>query len=193
MSIKRIFNHTTFILVCAFNVSAIAAPKNPLTSIDLKSYLEKLSEDYSIEKMDYDNSGNPDMFVVFKKADSGRIMVRQMFDFNKDGKIDIVNHYQKGKKIKTESDLDYDGKVDTITEFDVNTEQVYKKTLVENGNLLWKYWHNNELRRKEADRNGDGDPDMWVHYRNGKIVKTEIDVNFDGKNIRIEGDLTKSK
>ena len=39
------------------------------------------------------------------------------------------------------------------------------------------------------DRNSDKKPDMWVHYRNGQVVKTEIDVNFDGKNIRVEKDL----
>ena len=78
-----------------------------------------------------------------------------------------------------------------INDYDIDTGKILKKTLTENDALTWKYWHKGVLRRKEVDRNADGAPDMWVHYRNGKTVKTEIDVNFDGKNIRLEGDLNK--
>lgn len=178
--------------ITSLNAWAATDPKkNPLSEINLKSYMENLSDDYTVEKMDSENKGTPDMFAVFKKGtNQNRILVSQLFDFNRDGKIDLANHFQKGKKSRSEYDLDFDGKIDSLNEFD-ETGALFKKTLVESGNLMWKYWHNGELRRKEVDRNGDGAPDMWVHYRNGRVVKTEIDVNFDGKNIRLESDLNK--
>lgn len=180
-------------IIVIITATSFAAPdpsKNPLLKIDLKSYVEKVPDDMTLEKMDSEGKGNPDMFTVFKTSDAGqRVLVRQMFDFNRDGKIDLANHFQKGKRVKSEYDLDYDGKIDSISEFNIESGELEKKTQIENNNLIWKYWHKSELRRKEVDRNGDGEPDMWVHYRNGRVVKTEIDVGFDGKNIRLEGNL----
>lgn len=174
-------------------VQETKAPK-VITDVDLKSYMDNLPDDFVVEKMDSQNKGSPDMFIVFKKGDNqSRNLIYQLFDFNRDGKIDMVNHFQKGKKIKTEFDLDFDGKVDSVVEYDPESGQPASKTLVEDGNLTWKFWHKAELRRKEVDRNADGKPDMWVHYRNGHAIKTEIDVNFDGKNIRLEGDLSKNR
>ncbi len=197
MGIKALILITIFVSISALAAtdskteSKTDSKRNPLTQINLKSYIENISDDYALETMDSENKGTPDMYALFKKgANQNRILVTQLFDFNRDGKIDLANHFQKGKKSRAEYDLDFDGKVDTLSEFD-EAGALFKKTLVESGNLLWKYWHNGELRRKEVDRNGDGDPDMWVHYRNGRIVKTEIDVNFDGKNIRLESDLNK--
>ncbi len=188
---KNSFFIAATLLVSLTSIAAVDAKKNPLAQINLKSFMENLADDFVLEKMDSENKGTPDMYAVFKKGDNqNRILVYQLFDFNRDGKVDLVNHYQKGKKIKADYDLDYDGKVDAENEFD-ETGAIFKKTLVENDNLMWKYWHSGELRRKEVDRNGDGNPDMWVHYRNGRVVKTEIDVNFDGKNIRLESDLNK--
>lgn len=176
------------------SVGIAAVKKNPLLEIDFKKYSEGLGNDMIVEKMDSTNKGRPDMITVFKKGNNQeRILSHQLFDFNRDGKIDMAAHFQKGKRIRTEFDLDYDGKVDSVSEFSLETGELLKKTLVESDTLLWKYWHKGELRRKEVDRNGDGEPDLWVHYRNGRVVKSEIDVNFDGKNIRVESDLTKSQ
>ena len=178
-------------------VSAFAAKeeamKSPQSAI-LKSYLEKTGDDSVVEKLDSENKGKPDMFMLFRTTDSKeRVLVRQLFDFDRDGKIDLVNHFQKGRKIRTETDLDFDGKADSISEFDPETGELAKRAMIENGSVTWKFWFKGDLRRKEVDRNGDGLPDMWVHYRNGKVIKTEIDTGFDGKNIRLESDLTKGQ
>ena len=53
------------------------------------------------------------------------------------------------------------------------------------GNLSWQYFDDKgELRLKEIDRNSDKKPDMFIHYRNGVAVKTEVDVNYDGTDMR---------
>jgi hypothetical protein len=38
-----------------------------------------------------------------------------------------------------------------------------------------------EIRSHEKDENHDGKPDLFYTYRDGKIVKVEVDRNFDGK------------
>lgn len=182
------------------NVSANttkAAPekqKAAVLAIDFKKYYENLSDDYIIEKMDSLGKGTTDMVSVFLRGDnSERVLVHQLFDINRDGRFDMTNIFQKGKRIRTEFDLDYDGKVDVVSDYNAQTGELERKTLLENNALTWKYWYKNELRRKEIDRNADDRPDMWVHYRNGRVVKTEVDVNYDGKNIRVEGDLSKGR
>lgn len=168
--------------------------KASLLAIDFKKYYENLPESYIVEKMDSKGQATTDMISVFLRADGGgRVLAYQIFDVNRDGKFDLANTYQKGKRIKSEFDLDYDGKVDVVNDFDVATGELERKTMLENNALTWMYWYKKELRRKEIDRNADDKPDMWVHYRNGRVVKTEIDVNYDGKNIRVEGDLSKGR
>lgn len=189
-------------LFCAFSHLAVAntekssneKQRSALLAIDFKKYFEGLPEGQSVEKMDSQGKGISDMISVFQRADNGdRILVRQLFDINRDGKIDLANTFAKGKRIKSEFDLDFDGRVDSVNDFNPETGELERKVMMENNALTWLYWFKNELRRKEVDRNGDDRPDMWVHYRNGRVVKTEIDVNYDGKNIRVEGDLSKGR
>jgi hypothetical protein len=181
-------------VMAAPNTTAPEKQKASILAIDFKKYYENLSDNYNVEKMDSMGKGTTDMISVFLKGDNGeRILAYQLFDVNRDGKLDMANVFQKGKRIRTEFDLDYDGKVDTVSEYNPESGELERKITLENNALTWRYWYKNELRRKEIDRNADDKPDMWVHYRNGKVLKTEVDVNFDGKNIRVEGDLSKGR
>ena len=91
-------------------------------------------------------------------------------------------------------DLDYDGIVDVVSEYDPITGELKKKTQADGTTNIWKYYFKNELRKKEVDdRNSDGKPDMWVYYRNGKVIRTEVDKDFTGKIVRIDGPLNPVK
>jgi len=165
-----------------------------IQTIKLDEYLTNLPDDEVVEKLNSQGKGNPDIFIIFKKKpDGSRQLVMQLFDLNHDGKIDLAKHFEKGKLVKTEADLDYDGVVDVVTEYDPQTGEVRKKTQADGNTNIWKYYFHNELRKKEVDRNSDGKPDMWVYYRGGKVVRTEIDKNFDGKIVRIDGPLNPGK
>lgn len=172
----------------------VAKGKALVQTIKLDDYLKNLDPDEVVEKLDSLGKNNPDIFIIFKKKEDGsKQLVMQLFDLNRDGKIDLAKHFEKGKLVKTEMDLDYDGAVDVVSEFDPQTGELRKKIQADGTTNIWKYYFHNELRKKEVDRNSDGKPDMWVYYRNGKVVRTEVDKNFDGKIIRIDGPLNPNK
>ena len=158
-----------------------------IRTIKLQSYLENLGPDQILEKMDSAGKNSPDIFVVFKKSETGaKTLQYQAFDLNRDGKVDLVKTFVNGKMVRTEMDLDYDGVVDVVSDYDPKTGEIVKKTQADANTNIWKYYFKNELRKKELDRNQDGKPDMWVYYRNGKILRTEIDQKFDGHATRVE-------
>jgi hypothetical protein len=188
-------------LICiVFSAQVIAAaekqaikesPKaTAINQIKIGDYLKNLTTNQVVEKLDSQGKNNPDIFIVFdKKEDGSKTMLMQLFDLNRDSKVDLVKHFEKGKLVKTEADLDYDGVVDVVSEYEPQTGELKKKTQADGSTFIWKYYFKNELRKKEIDRNSDGKPDMWVYYRGGKILRTEIDKDFNGKIVRVEGSL----
>ncbi len=164
-------------------------------NIKINEYLKNLEPDQIVEKMDSrGKNGDPDIFVIFnKKEDGSKTLVMQLFDLNRDGKIDLVKHFEKGKLVRTEADLDYDGMVDVVSEYDPVSGELKRKIQADDATNIWKHYIKNELRKKEIDRNADGKPDMWVYYRGGKIIRTEIDKDFNGKIVRVDGSLNPNK
>ncbi len=191
----------------SLNLNALTVGKGPgraeeivpgkilVRTIKLQEYLTQLDPDEVVEKRDSLGGDNPDIFIVYKKKDDGsKILVLQLFDLNRDGKIDLVKHYEKGKLVREEKDTDYDGITDSVVEYDPLTGAVKKKSQADKHTNIWTYYVKNEIYRKEVDRNFDGKPDMWVYYRKGKIYRTEIDKNFDGKKIvKIDGPYNPSE
>ncbi len=175
-------------------VKEIEKGRSLVQTIKLDDYVKNLKSDQILEKMDSTGKGNPDIFVIFHKNEDGtRTLMMQLFDLNRDQKVDLGKHFEKGKLVRTEADLDFDGKVDVVSEYDSQSSELKKKTQADGDTNIWKYYFHNEIRKKEVDRNADGKADMWVYYRNGKVTRTEVDQNFDGKVIRIEGPLNPSK
>jgi hypothetical protein len=154
-------------------------------TMDLNYYLKNLGKDQTLETMDTQDQGKPDTFIIFKMVDSNKVLLMHLFDMNRDQKIDVVKHFKDGKVIKTESVLDREGKIFAVTEFDAESGFETSKTMYDQKLLSKKISFKNELRREEFDRNLDGKVDKWIHFRNGKVLKTEIDENFDGKTIKI--------
>lgn len=173
------------------------APKSDkaiVQKINLEANLKNLKPDEAVEKMDTTGKGQPDIFIVYRKGEKGlKQLVRQLFDINKDSKIDLIKYFEKGKLVRIEEDNTYEGVVDVVSEYDPLSGELKKKTMADGSTNIWKYYFKNEIRKKEVDRNSDGKPDVWVYYRNGKVIRTEVDKNFDGKIIRIEGPLSPTK
>lgn len=166
--------------------SSALSPAYDGKKINLNFYKDKLAKDQVIEAMDSQDTGKPDYFIVSKVLDKDRkILQMHLFDLDHDGQIDLVKHFKDGKLIKTESLLDKKGDVFTINDYDPESGLLLQKTQKDLSMIKWKYFFKNELRREEADRNLDGKADMWVHYRNGKVLKTEVDEDYDGKHIKV--------
>ena len=67
-------------------------------TIRLQEFLTNLEPDEVVEKKDSQGGQNYDIFIVYKKKDDGpKQLVMQLFDLNRDGKIDLVKHFEKGK------------------------------------------------------------------------------------------------
>ena len=81
------------------------------------------------------------------------------FDSNKDGRPDKWYVYEDGYVNVERSDLNFDGKVDFIVEFDKKGKKKYE----------------------EMDNNFDGVMDTFYYYEKGVAVKNTIDSNYDGK------------
>ncbi|MCB0347738.1 MAG: hypothetical protein KDD37_02840 [Bdellovibrionales bacterium] len=185
----RLFYMVQLLLLLSF--AATPSVVDPLSLaitkqvMDLNYYLKNLGSDQVLETMDTQDQGKPDTFIIFKTVDNNKVLLMHLFDMNRDQKIDVVKHFKDGKVVKTESILDKEGKVFSITEFDPDTGYETVKTLFDQQMLTKKISFKNELRREEIDRNLDGKVDKWIHFRNGKVLKTEIDENFDGKTIKV--------
>jgi hypothetical protein len=178
--------------------SSVSARSQPLPislqKLKLDEYLKNIAPNRILDKMDSSGSGKPDLFSLFEKGENNsKHLVLQLFDLNRDGKIDLVKHFERGKVTRIEMDLDYDSRVDTVSEYDTKNGDLTKKTQADGPTSIVKHYFKNELRKKEVDRNADGKPDLWVYYRNGKIMRTEIDKDFDGKTVRTETTIPTSR
>jgi hypothetical protein len=81
------------------------------------------------------------------------------FDSNKDGKPDKWYIYEDGYVNVEKSDLNFDGQIDFIVEFDKKGKK----------------------KHEEMDNNFDGKMDTFYYYENGIATQTTIDSNYDDK------------
>lgn len=178
--------------VMSLSVTSFAGMDNPLKSdyidfskINLNKYIEPRPE-IIIEKIQSQEDGRVTAYFVFEKKinDLDKKLIMQVFDLNGDGKMDLAKFFTNKTVTRAEYDLDHDGKVDDVSEYDPKTGELLKKTISQGASNIWKYWYKGDLRLLEMDRNNDHKPDMWIHYRKDKVVKTEVDSNYDGKSIK---------
>lgn len=106
--------------------------------------------------LDTDADGIPDTW--FQISD-GRI-TRVSRDTDKNGKADFTAHFSRDQGLPV-SEVQYKG----------DTGQVTLKTEFEEGIKT----------KREADENGDGNPDHWWYYLGGRLSKEAWDRDADGK------------
>lgn len=183
---------TLFSLITLFSISSVAGLENPLKSeyidfskINLNKYIEERPE-IIVERIRSQEDSRVTAYFVFSKKlnELDKKLIMHVFDLNGDGRMDMAKFFSDKTVTRAEYDLDYDGKVDDVSEYDSKNGELIKKTVTHGAANLWKYWHKGELRLMEMDRNNDKKPDMWIHYRKDKVVKTEVDSNYDGKSIK---------
>jgi hypothetical protein len=112
---------------------------------------------------DVDGDKKADLTKLYEVREVGgqktQILACKQVDFNRDGKIDIVYHYdQAGALSFEEFDLDFDGRFDE-----------------------WTYWQNGQRVRIDRDMDLDGRADLSEYFEGGRKVRAELDTNRDGK------------
>jgi hypothetical protein len=126
------------------------------------------------EKIDANNDGRPDIFLV------GQC---RAVDLNFDGVIDSYAYSDSsGRLRRREYDYDRDGQIDEIQilQAGVITEKDQAASMAHRLDT-WAFYQNGVLTRSERDSNGDGIIDQWWEYAQGGCPTIHADVNNDGK------------
>jgi hypothetical protein len=131
------------------------------------------------EKIDANNDGKPDIFIV---RDGSRELCRAV-DLNFDGVIDSYSYFDaSGQLRRRENDYDKDGKIDEISVFKAG--QIAEKdqsTALAQRLDTWDFYQAGLLIRTERDSNGDGIIDQWWEYPKPGCPLIHADVNGDGR------------
>jgi hypothetical protein len=131
------------------------------------------------EKIDANNDGRPDIFIVRK----GGVEACRAVDLNFDGVIDAYSYNDaNGRLRRREYDYDRDGQIDEIATYQagVITEKDQATSMARRLDT-WDFYQAGALARSERDSNGDGVIDQWWEYTQPGCPMIHSDVNNDGK------------
>jgi hypothetical protein len=136
----------------------------------------------STERVDLNRDGRPDMSIV---RASGTEQCRSL-DLNFDGHVDAwVYRGSDGQVRRRETDYDKDGRIDEVAHFERGhiTARERAATLV--GKVdTWHFYKDGKLERSERDANGDGYIDQWWEFPRAGQTDCPIvhmDANDDGR------------
>jgi hypothetical protein len=129
------------------------------------------------EKIDANNDGRPDIFIVR----SGAVETCRAIDLNFDGDSYSYND-SAGRLRRREYDYDRDGQIDEIGTYraGVLTEKDQATSMARRLDT-WDFYQNGMLARSERDSNGDGIIDQWWEYTSPGCPLIHADVNNDGQ------------
>jgi hypothetical protein len=105
---------------------------------------------------DLNRDGKPDMFEYY---DPNGQLRRREADYDDNGIVNAIEHYENGKLVRRELDTTNQGRIDTWDTFDPATGRRIKR---------------------ERDATGDGRIDQWWSYEGDKVT-IAMDRNGDGR------------
>ena len=139
-----------------------------------------LKKEGNLTTNDQNKDGKPDSWVWHLSPDNPQV-VKEEFDLNFDGKVDVQKIYAAGSLTEVLMDFDFDARFD---QHEYYTDGALTKTETSfnpNGKIdTWKFFNQGQLERTEKDTNGDEKPDQWTYHEGTNVVKTGKDYNFDG-------------
>ena len=146
--------------------------------------------DVVVERFDLDGDGRPDVFKHWRVVRQGgqvpagtRLLARREVDLDFDGKVDMITEYDVQGRVALERlDLDFDGRFDAVDHYE-NGQLVLREMELgyDQRPKVWKYYENGQLVRKERDLRGEGRPQEWEYFDGGRLVRIGRDVDGDGK------------
>ena len=185
------FKFILFILftVFVFSCSSQKEVKKNENELDVKSKLKtakevKTTEVYFLEdKKKYPVTSEKLQIKITSNIKSNSNLTRE-YDFNGDGKVDMMVSYNKDKTIdKIYSDLDFDLKHDVIDYYKKGklSKRELLSDVTQKPHITIIYNLSGEIKTTLFDRNLDGRPDEKSLYKAGKLYQVLIDSNSDGK------------
>jgi antitoxin component YwqK of YwqJK toxin-antitoxin module len=133
-----------------------------------------------LQLLEVDSNGNGvlDRFQHYEGAE----MTRVEGDLDDDGKIDVKDYYEKGRRRRQER-LGPNGQVRQRALFDEADKPLsVAQDTTTDGRLdtEWQY-KRGEIVTARRDTDGDGQTDIWNAYENGQAVRIQVDKDKDGQ------------
>jgi hypothetical protein len=133
-----------------------------------------------VEMLDVNNDGKPDI----KKVSKGGREICRITDLNHDGRPDMFEYFDAtGQLRRRESDYDDNGVVNSIEHFE-NGKMVRRELDTTNQGRIdtWDFFDptTGARTKRERDANGDGKVDQWWAYEGGQVA-ISMDRNGDGQ------------
>lgn len=132
------------------------------------------------QKLDANNDGRPDLFIV----KSGDKETCRAVDPNFDGVVDSFTYFDdQGRVRRREHDFDRDGRPDEIDYFEAGAlVRKERETNFDNKLDTWDYYEGGVLARRERDSNGDKIVDQWWKFdpTRPRCAIVTSDLNGDG-------------
>lgn len=153
---------------------------------------EVLPDGLILEKVDLDGNGQPDIFNYYReRANAPRLLTRKDTDLNYDGRVDMRSWFDDyGHLQMEEMDIDFDGRWDQKdfyqdTNGDGSVERVTSEIDTDGNERpnVFIVYRDGKVVRKERDTNGDNRIDVWEKFgEDGSVIKAGKDVgpNYDG-------------
>lgn len=146
-------------------------------------------------KPTYDKTTGKLTELTFDRNGNGRIdtwtdmdgtkPIRSQSDLNEDGKLDRWEYYDdQGKLVKVGLSRSDDGRPDSwaFSGPDGTVARVEVSSASDEKAIdRWEFYRGAELIRVEQDTNADGRPDNWDSYENGNLKTAAVDENADGR------------
>jgi hypothetical protein len=164
---------------CSGSGAAGGARAGGITKRDTTIKHEPCDTAGASEKIDANNDGRPDIFIVR----DGSVEACRAIDLNFDGVVDSYSYNDEaGRLRRREYDYDRDGQIDEIALYKagVLAEKDQATSMVRKLDT-WDFYQNGVLARSERDSNGDGVIDQWWEYTKPGCPMIHSDVNNDGK------------
>lgn len=182
-----IFN---LIIVLSISCSSQKKVENNKKEMEIKKELGtkeniKTTKVYFLkDKKKYPLTAITPQVLLTNKTDKNNSLYTKEYDFNSDGKIDMIIVYNNKKEIeKIYSDLDLDLKHDVIDYYKNNKK--YKREflnyITRKPYIIVYYDIKGNITMAMFDRNMDSKMDNKSLYKNGLLYEVQIDSNSDGK------------
>jgi len=162
---------------------------DPNLGVGKATMMTRDDEGNLVSRADANQDGESDVWKYFNEAPDPNDpavtltrLVRKEVDVNFDGKVDMIRNYNELGELTTEKiDVDLDGSFDYVNQLD-NGKLVRREVLgVDGKTVASRYYADGEILRVEKDRDGDSNIDYWEFYEQGILDRIGQDLNGDGR------------
>jgi len=174
----------------AAGCGAKKSSKNLDDEVTGRVFEENLEDGTIRQEIDLDGDGTINIVNVYRPTDSvGRLPIAKKVDLNLDGRMDVFTEFTPEGGMKVERiDTDFNGKVDWIDFYQDGSRVKAEIDSNFDGEMdIFCYYRRmpdgtTTIERKERDTSGDGQIDMWERFdEQGQVIRTGRDTNGDGE------------